>query len=81
MEVERARAAFLPIFFEAVSAFGTAGVSMNLTPSLSDAGKLTLVLLMVVGRVGPLSFFAALSFKSRATPRNVRPAREDVIVG
>ena len=81
MDLEEARAAFLPIFFEVVSAFGTTGLSMEVTPGLSDVGKLTVILLMFVGRVGPLSFFAAISIKARASLREVRPAREDVIIG
>lgn len=81
MGLEEARAAFLPLFFEVVSAFGTTGLSMEVTPRLSDVGKLTVILLMFVGRVGPLAFFAAISIKGRATLRETRPAREDVIIG
>ncbi|WP_373045777.1 TrkH family potassium uptake protein [Vulgatibacter sp.] len=79
--LEEARAAFLPLFFEAVSAFCTVGLSMDVTPYLSAMGKFTVIVLMFVGRVGPLAFFAALSIKARSTLRDVRPAREDVIIG
>ena len=80
-DVEPARASFLPLFFEVVSAFATAGLTMDETRWLTDLGKLTIVALMFVGRVGPLSFFAAISFRSRGAVRDVRPAREDLIVG
>ncbi len=80
-DLAEARSAFLPLFFEVVSAFNTVGLSMGVTPELTSLGKLTVIALMFVGRVGPLSFFAAISIKSRATPRDVRPAREDLIVG
>jgi trk system potassium uptake protein TrkH len=75
------RALFLPLLFEAASAFGTVGLSMDLTPALSPAGKLVLVLLMFVGRVGPLPFFAALALPPRAASREIRAAHEDLIVG
>lgn len=45
---------FLDIVFEAVSAFGTVGLSVNLTPHLSSPGKLILCLLMFIGRLGPI---------------------------
>jgi len=79
--LEAARRAFLPLLFEAVSAFGTVGLSMGLTPGLSDAGKLTVILLMFLGRVGPLAFFAAIALRGTYQPRGIRPAYDDVIVG
>ena len=47
--------------FEAVSAFGTVGLSMGITPFLSAAGKLIIILLMFLGRVGPLTLIFAIS--------------------
>ncbi len=47
---------FLPYLFETVSAFGTVGLSMGVTPTLSAWGKLLIVLLMLIGRVGVLTF-------------------------
>lgn len=44
----------LDLFFEAVSALGTVGLTVNVTPRLSDAGKLVLCLLMFIGRLGPI---------------------------
>jgi trk system potassium uptake protein TrkH len=76
-----ARQSFLPLFFEAVSAFATVGLSMDLTPSLGAASKLMLTALMFLGRVGPLAFFAAISLSTTRHPPGVRAAQEDVIVG
>ncbi|MCC8194542.1 MAG: potassium transporter TrkH, partial [Deltaproteobacteria bacterium] len=45
---------FMDIFFEVVSAFGTVGLSINLTPHLSDAGKCILCAVMFVGKLGPV---------------------------
>lgn len=55
---------FLGILFEAVSAFGTTGLSMGLTTELSGIGKATIALLMFLGRLGPLTLAYALNRKS-----------------
>jgi trk system potassium uptake protein TrkH len=75
------RQQFLPIAFESVSAFATVGLSMNLTPTLTDPSKLVIVVLMFIGRVGLLSFFTAVTLRRSVPPAYQRPAREDVIVG
>jgi trk system potassium uptake protein TrkH len=53
-------AAFLPTMFEVVSAFGTVGLSMGLTPQLTTAGKVVILTLMFIGRIGPLTMALAL---------------------
>ena len=49
------------IIFEAFSAFGTVGLSMGITSMLSSIGKLIIILLMYLGRVGPLTLIFAIS--------------------
>lgn len=51
---------FLSIFFEVVSAFATVGLSLGITPYLTAAGKISLIILMFIGRVGPLTLALAL---------------------
>ena len=46
---------FIQILFEAVSAFGTVGLSTGITSGLSSFGKLMIILLMIIGRAGPLA--------------------------
>jgi len=48
------------VLFEIISALGNAGLSMGITSSLSPVGKFLLVVVMFVGRVGPLTFGLAL---------------------
>ncbi len=55
------QSAWLPTTFEVVSAFGTAGLSMGLTESLSFLGKFFIIVLMMIGRVGALSFLLVFS--------------------
>lgn len=43
-------------FYEAMSAFGTAGLSASVTPTLGAVSKLFLIFTMFIGRVGPVSF-------------------------
>jgi trk system potassium uptake protein len=75
------RGRFLQAMFEAVSAFNTVGLSMGLTPELTPAGRLLSTLLMYVGRVGPLTFAAAIALRARATRWEFRYAQEDVVIG
>ncbi len=51
--------------FEAFSAFGTVGLSTGITGSLSGVGQLALIVLMFLGRVGPITLFAALVLRQR----------------
>lgn len=52
--------AFLPVLFEATSAFGTVGLTAGVTPQLGDASLLVLAATMFVGRLGPLTLALAL---------------------
>ena len=70
---------FLRYMFEAVSAFGTVGLSMNLTPELSPGARLVVTALMFIGRVGVLTVAAALTLDRRPLP--FRYAKEDVAIG
>lgn len=65
--------------FEAVSAFGTVGLSTGATAQLSEPGRLVVVLLMFVGRVGLLTVGLALA--ALPVERVRRYPREDVVVG
>ena len=51
---------FLAIFFEVVSASGTVGLTLGITPFLSVLGKLAVSLLMLSGRIGPLTLILAI---------------------
>jgi len=56
------------LLFELISAFATVGLSLDLTPMLTDGGKILMVVNMFVGRIGLLTVCATL------LPRNSRPA-------
>jgi len=75
------RGQFLPLLFEAVSAFATVGLSMGATGRLGDSGHVVTILLMFIGRVGLFSFFAAMMLRGAAPRGAARPAHEDLFVG
>lgn len=52
---------FKECVFEAISAFGTVGLSTGITPSLPLAGKIMITITMFVGRVSPLALALSLS--------------------
>jgi trk system potassium uptake protein TrkH len=70
---------FLDTLFEVVSALGTVGLSTGITPGLPGLGKLILILLMFLGRLGPISVFVALSLSKRRDV--IEFANEEPIIG
>lgn len=58
-------AAFRDIFFEVISAFGTVGLSLGLTPQLSVTGKILLSFVMLIGRVGTLTLIFILGTEQK----------------
>lgn len=58
---------FGSVLFEAISAFGTVGLSFGITPELPDTAKYILVALMFAGRIGPLTFASALAMRSNTS--------------
>lgn len=53
------------LLFEAISAFATVGMSTGITASLPPAGQIALILLMFIGRLGPITFASALALHER----------------
>jgi trk system potassium uptake protein TrkH len=76
---EQSRGLFLELLFEVVSAFGTVGLSVGITPQLSSVGKIIIVLVMFLGRLGPLSIAVALTGKE--TRSRFQYAEENVMIG
>src|SRR5512136_1679634 len=70
---------FVEYLFDTVSAFGTVGLSMGVTPKLNDLQKYALILMMFVGRVGPLTL--AFSLSRDTGGKTLTYAEEGVMVG
>jgi len=70
---------FVEYLFDTVSAFGTVGLSMGVTPKLNDLQKYALILMMFAGRVGPLTL--AFSLSRSGGKKGITYAEEGVMVG
>jgi trk system potassium uptake protein len=72
---------FLWILFETVSAFNTVGLKLGETPRLEPASRVLTTVLMFIGRIGPVSFAAALAMRTQARSLRYAYAREDFPIG
>ncbi len=68
-----------PALFEATSAFGTVGLSTGLTGELNGISRALLVIVMLAGRIGPMTFVTAIALKNRDLP--YRYPEERPIIG
>lgn len=67
------------LLFEVVSALGTVGLTTGITPTLTPGGKIVVILLMFVGRLGPLTVAVAIARQRPAA--DVRLGEEPVMIG
>jgi trk system potassium uptake protein len=72
---------FIDIFFEIVSAYGTVGLSMGITPELNEWSRLIVSVTMFIGRLGPLILVLALAAAAHRTRHTVHYATESVKIG
>lgn len=66
--------------YETASAFGTVGLTMSLTPSLSAVSHIMLIVLMYFGRVGVLTLGVAV-FLRRSEPPKLKFPSGNVMIG
>ena len=69
------------ITFEAVSALGTVGLSMDFTASLTAIGKLIIIVLMFFGRVGPITIAMAIAGRARKDRKITNYPEKRVMIG
>ncbi|MFE8702928.1 TrkH family potassium uptake protein [Cytobacillus sp. FJAT-54145] len=69
---------FLKILFEVISAFGTVGLSMGITASLTPLGKMVIIFIMFLGKLGPLTLAFSLSRPEKA---KFKYPNEDLLTG
>lgn len=67
LTMDNANTESIPLFFEVISAFSTCGLSMGITPTLDSFSKYVLTIMMLIGRIGPVTFALALALKSQKT--------------
>ncbi|RXT08946.1 TrkH family potassium uptake protein [Ammoniphilus sp. CFH 90114] len=67
------------ILFETISAFGTVGLSAGLTGDLSPAGRVLITILMLIGRIGPLTM--AFALMKQGNKSKVKYVEEKILIG
>lgn len=63
--MEMTRLPMIEVFFEVTSAFATVGLSTGITADLPGAAQLLLVLMMFLGRLGPITLVSAIALRER----------------
>ena len=71
----------LDLLFEACSALGTVGLTVGITTSLSALGKIVIMLLMFIGRIGPITLILSLRNKEDKKDLGIKYPSEEIIVG
>ena len=71
----------LDLLFEAASAMGTVGLSTGITAALSTGSKLVIIILMFLGRLGPITVALALKKKIKHQLHTIKYPVTDIIVG
>ena len=71
---------FISVLFEVVSAFSTVGLTAGITSSLGSASKVIIILLMFIGRIGPLNILASLSTQRKQEDDALEYSEGDLIV-
>jgi len=69
---------FLRIAFECFSAYSTVGLSMNLTPSLTEESRMVLIFLMFIGRVGAINLL--IGIMTQIDTQYLRYPEEDILI-
>jgi trk system potassium uptake protein TrkH len=71
----------MTVLFEVTSAFGTVGLSLGITPTLSDVGKMAIILTMFIGRLGPLTLAFVLSQNKNQQAAHIKYPDERIMIG
>ncbi len=79
--IEPDRVSFVNVIYETASAVGTVGLTADLTPHLQRASQVVLMVMMYIGRLGPLTL--VLTFAGKTHPRDkIRSLpKEQIMVG
>lgn len=70
---------FISILYEATSAIGTAGLSTGVTQRLSGIGKVVIIIMMYIGRIGPFTLAFALTNNKKKT--GIRYPEGRILIG
>lgn len=71
----------LDLLFEACSAIGTVGLTIGITPTLTAVGKIIIMILMFVGRVGPVTLLVSMKNNKNSENENIKYPMTEIMVG
>lgn len=74
-------AGFMQLLFEVVSAFATVGSTIGVTPNLTLIGKIIIIILMFIGRLGIITMSVALMIRQEREKASIHYPEEKVMVG
>lgn len=80
LSITQSSFSFMDLLYEATSAFGTVGLTLGVTPKLTNIGKIIISITMYCGRVGPMTVALALAQKVREKP-SIRYPEDKIMVG
>lgn len=72
---------FIDLLFESVSAIGTVGSTLSITTKLTPIGRIIIIVLMFIGRLGPVTVAMALTEKSHKSKNKINYPEENLLVG
>lgn len=73
---------FIDLTFEAFSAFATVGLSASITPLLTSVGKVIIIILMYIGRIGPITMVLMFAKRySQMKGKDISYPQSDVLIG
>ena len=76
------QADFIDLLFEVFSAFATVGLTAGLTPTLTFVGKIVIIILMYIGRIGPITMVLIFVRKYNAKKgKDVNYIKEHILIG
>ena len=78
MTIVEPHVSVMALVFECVSALSTVGSSLDLTPNLGNAGKLIIIVLMFVGRVGTFTLVSGLIRQEKK--KNYKYPSDNIII-
>ena len=76
------QADFIDLLFEVFSAFATVGLTAGITPTLTFVGKIVIIILMYIGRIGPITMVLIFVRKYNAKKgKDVNYIKEHILIG
>lgn len=74
--------AFIDLVFEIFSAFATVGLTAGVTPILTDIGKIVIIIMMYIGRIGPITMVLVFARRyNQMKGKDILYPQENVLIG